>query len=193
MLLAGDKCKGESRTAVQACNDWLRMGAGRSIADLWERYRNIQEYSEEKPPSASYNTLIKWSSRYGWKARAEAYDQTQEDEKNAKREEIMKSGLALDFERIIILKMVADKLVHDVEESGIYIQDLKISSKGEPFYIDVINEPLLRQLRGVLDDLAKETGGRVAKSDMNLSGDVSIKGFVEVSPDDWDEAADEAN
>ena len=43
--LYGQRQKGESDNAVIACNDYLRMGPGRSLAKLLGRYQNAIENS----------------------------------------------------------------------------------------------------------------------------------------------------
>ena len=36
-LLAGERCEGESDRAVVACNDYLRLGPGRSLRKLLKK------------------------------------------------------------------------------------------------------------------------------------------------------------
>lgn len=117
-LVAGEKMKGESNKAVIACNDYLRMGPGRSLQKL---HRMYSESASDKPTTGNLRVLAGWSSKYGWVERAEAYDREIEAEKTAaekanqlaiaaRRKEIMQSGVALDFERVERLKRLADFL-----------------------------------------------------------------------------------
>ncbi len=46
--LVGQKQRGESYRAIQACNDYLRMGPGRSVAELRRNYQEMPE-NEEMP------------------------------------------------------------------------------------------------------------------------------------------------
>jgi hypothetical protein len=110
-LLAGERIKGESKKAIIACNDYLRMGAGRSLAKL------IQKYTKSTPDSAPTTNLRiakRWSTNYDWQARADAYDAQLEVEKNARRKEIMEAGLALDYERVSKLVELAEFLEEQI-------------------------------------------------------------------------------
>lgn len=129
------------------------------------------------PPVKRFATLADWSTTFGWQARAAAYDAGIEREKNealeARRREAMQTGLALDFERVIELKRLADFLKSQVYEQGeggdyhnIWLPDVKQVGSGEDAQrvdIERFNGALLEQLRGTFDDLAKETGGRKQK------------------------------
>jgi hypothetical protein len=42
-----------------------------------------------------------------------------------------------------------------------------------------------------LDDLEKETGGRIKKQELTHSGELEVKEYVSFSPDDWDEDTSE--
>lgn len=113
----------------------------------------------------------------------------------AEREaEAITTGLALKANRIKQL----EKLAHELEED-LYVKKLKWTqnAKGlgsgedfEKYTFEEFNEAEIRQLRGVYDDLAKETGGRVQQVDMKLKG--HVKAYMSVSPDDWDEELDKS-
>jgi hypothetical protein len=178
-LLAGKPLSGEVERNRIACNDYLRMGAGRSLAKLRQMY---VEYTSEKPPTVHLRTLQRWSSVYDWQARAAAYDAEIEQQKTAyveqRRREALESGLALDFERVLTLKHLADTLGREIwERSGefikdaIWLPDVKSIGSGEfAERIDIVrfNRAILEEFRSVLDDLAKETGGRRQKSDVDI-------------------------
>jgi hypothetical protein len=125
-------------------------------------------------------TLQQWSSRYDWPARAEAYDAQLEEQKNAHAQEIMRSGLALGHERVTKLKLLADFLEQELytrDETGAYsnlwLPDVKQIGAGDDAQrVDIVrfNTPLVEQYRGVLDDLAKETGGRKQTHDITSDG-----------------------
>lgn len=183
-LLVGEKAKGEGSPAVIACNDYLRMGPGRSLQKLCEWYRS----GTEVPPTKRLNTLKKWSQFYGWQARAEIYDAIIEAEKNAHRRSIMASGLALDYERVVKLKELTGLLlgeVYTVDKLGItqlvqdnvWLPDVKQIGSGEyAERVDItrFNAAIFEQVRGLLDDLAKETGGRKQEVKMEHRGSIGI-------------------
>jgi len=138
-----------------------------------ERYTEIDQ---DIPPTRSIATLKSWSTRYEWQERAESYDAELERRKNERRQEIMESGLALDFERTDELKRLAHFLIDQIYEQGengvyhnVWLPDVKQIGSGkdaERVDIERFNAAIMSELRGVLDDLAKETGGRKQKHEM---------------------------
>lgn len=183
-LLAGEKQKGESARAIQACNDYLRMGPGRSLRALAGKYSDIQQNTA---PTQSSDTLFRWSTRFDWQARAELYDEQLEADKNTRRKEIMESGLALDYERTWELKELAAFLKGQLYEKGdegvyhnVWMPDVKQIGSGdfaERVDLERFNGAIFEQYRGTLDDLAKETGGRKQRSELTgaNSGPIEIK------------------
>jgi hypothetical protein len=173
-LLVGERQKYESSAAIQACNDFLRLGPGRTLTDLHRRYTQCHQST---PPTESYDTLKQWSSRYGWASRAEAWDAGAEERKTQAYDQAMKSGLALDYERVKELKELANFLIDQVYEQGpdgtfhnVWVPDVKSVGAGD--YVEIVdierfNSGLIQQLRSTLDDLAKETGGRVKKQEIS--------------------------
>jgi hypothetical protein len=184
-LLAGEIKEGESGKAIIACNDWLRLGSGRSLPALEARYR---KKPQNTAPTRSLNTLQNWSKTYGWQERAGAYDQAIDAEKTAtneaRRKEIMESGLALDFERVNELNEVYEKLKLEFVRNGLWYTDTKLSATGAIVEVEVFNKPLIDSLRATLDDLAKETGGRKQKTETEHSGVMGFKFIEGVSEND---------
>lgn len=168
-LLAGEKQDRETKKAIQACNDYLRMGPGRSLQKLHQIYI---ESTSDIPLTKHLRTLAEWSRNYNWQARANAYDTEIEQQKNEataqRRKEALESGLALDFERIIKLNGFFAKLENELEENGLYYTDLKVSAKGDVVEVPTFNKVLIDELRGLLDDIAKEMGGRSNKFDVKI-------------------------
>lgn len=177
-LLAGQRQSGESDKAVIACNEWLRMGSGRSIAGLAEKFADAHTRSQ---PTTSYGTLRQWSSDFAWADRAREYDATWEQRKNAERDAIFNYGLALDYERLRKLYRLATLLEAQIYERGesgvlhnIWTPEVKIIGVGknaEKIEFERFNAPLLEQFRKVLDDIAKEVGGRTVRQDITSDGE----------------------
>ena len=175
-LLAGAAQSGESSKAIQACNDYLRMGPGRSLAELHRQYTDHDSGTRLDPPTEVYTTLRNWSSRYDWAARAAQWDAEAEERKTAAYEMAMGTGLALDYERVNSLKKLAGFLEGQIYEQGeggafhnVWVPDVKVVGHGdsaEVVDIERFNAGLIDQFRRTLDDLAKETGGRVAKTEL---------------------------
>lgn len=183
-LIAGEIKEGESKDAVIAFNDYARMGLGRSLAKLCERYQS----ATETPPTKRLNTLKRWSTDFGWQERVEAYEKVIDVEKTARadvrRKAIMDAGLALDYERVNELNEIYEKLKFEFIKSGLWYTDTKLSSTGVAVDVDVFNKPLIDSLRATLDDLAKETGGRKQKVDMEHGGKVKVEDDSRLSEDD---------
>lgn len=160
--LAGERQAGETSKAIQALNDYLRMGSGRSMQKLCDRYQTNAETS----PTKRLATLKEWSVAYGWQERAESYDAQTEAVKNQRRSELLEAGLALDYERISELTEIYAKLKAEFADKGLWYTDIKLSAKGDTVEVDVFNKALIDCLRGALDDVAKETGGRKQKTEV---------------------------
>lgn len=164
-LLAGERKEGETDRAVQACNDYLRLGPGRSLSKLLSKYT---KRNQKEPVTESESTIKKWSADYDWQLRASAYDAVLEEMRNEKRRKEFDAGLALDYERIRKLKKLANLLEQDLTVR-LWLDDVKSIGSGEfAERVDLIrfNSALVEQYRGVLDDLAKEVGGRKQKSEV---------------------------
>lgn len=182
-LLAGERAPGETGKAVQACNDWLRLGPGRTLRVLAAKYRKTPQNS----PTDSPGTLAKWSQSYGWAIRAEAYDAIREEVKNAERQRVLNRGLALDYKRLQKLYRLAATLEAELYRRGmdatgndealvnLWLADVKSIGGGKfapPERVDLVrfNAPLVEQLRGVYADIAKEAGGRVERHELGAPG-----------------------
>jgi hypothetical protein len=197
--LAGQRQKKESSKAVQACNDYLRAGPGRSLVVLCQQYSKSHQ---ESPPTLFLGTLKKWSSRYGWAERAESYDAKLEQQKTERAQEIMQSGLALDHERVVHLKHLSSFLEDQIYEQGkdgvyhnVWLPDVKQIGSGETAErvdIERFNSALIDQYRGTLDDLAKETGGRKTKTEHSGPDGGPIETKTDVTSSEIDRGIAEA-
>ena len=166
-LLAGEPKERETAKAIQACNDYLRMGPGRSLDKLCERY----QIATEAPPTKRLQTLKGWSSAFGWVERAGLYDAEQEAAKTDEIARLRSEGLAADHERIRELDAIFQALKTEFAEGeGLWYKDTKLSAKGTSVVVDVFNKPLIDSMRGVLDDIAKEVGGRRQQLSMEHTG-----------------------
>jgi hypothetical protein len=164
----------EGRQANAAFSDYARMGARRSLRDLVARY----ETTPDTAPSTKWSTVTSWSVKFEWVARAKAFDIIQQaaDQAayDARRREIMESGLALTHERVAKLTKLFEKLEgYATSEERIWLPDVKSIGQGEDAErVDIyrFNSALIEQIRGTLDDLAKETGGRIKNVDVKTDG-----------------------
>lgn len=171
-LVVGERQRGESSMAVIACNDYCRMGYRRSMRKLERMYEDMDEQGVPVP-TTSMRTMELWSQRYGWVARAEAYDMAKEAQRNARAEAIMESGFALEHERVYQLNELLKDTIKELSEKGFWGLRKKIlkTQQGD----EVVSERFFRKdvmdtIRGLMDDLAAETGGRVQKKHLEVSG-----------------------
>jgi len=92
------------------------------------------------------------------------------DELREKAEfEALNVGLAKTSERVELLKRLADRMVNDLFKDDLFWTD-EVKGIGSGPIAQIVdyeefNASEIRELRGVLDDIAKETGGRVQKVD----------------------------
>lgn len=200
--LAGERKSNESDRAVQGCNDYLRMGPGRSLPKLHGRYTKS---NKKEQPTDSLQTLKNWSTDFGWQKRAAEYDAASERDKNARRQKVFDTGLAQDHARVTELKKLAGFLKGEIYETNgvveghesefkhhkVWLRDVKVVGGGEDAYPVTIyrfNSQLIDQYRGVLDDLAKEVGDRRQKQLGDASSPVHS---VNMSLDEWRKQQDE--
>jgi hypothetical protein len=152
------------------------MGPGRSLSALAEAYAE----SAQNSPTQRLGTLKKWCGTYAWVERAAFHDTRLEDAKNARTHDIMESGLALAHERVVKLKNLAGFLEEQMMEKGedgvyhnVWVPDVKMIGQGqwaERVDIEHFNSAIISEYRATLDDIAKETGGRVQKQQTEISG-----------------------
>ena len=73
------------------------------------------------------------------------------------------TGLALKENRVAKLQILADKMEADILKDRLWVQDVKSIGNGENFQaidFEYFNKAEVDAYRGVLDDIAAETGGR---------------------------------
>lgn len=184
--LVGERSKGETDTAIAACNDWLRLGPGRSIPALLAMYQDkVKIIRNFAPPSTSPKTLGAWSSKFKWPDRAAVFDVQWDAIQNEERARELNMGLALDYERVRRLKQLADFLEGQLYERttdgkfpNIWNPDVKSVGAGEDMEIVEIerfNAALIREYRETLNDLAKEVGGRIQKQEVSGKGGGAVQ------------------
>lgn len=169
----------ESSKAHTAFCDYARMGAGRSLGKLHEQYTGDKsgqsrgKVGAEKPPTKHLSTLETWSSKHNWQDRVKVYDTHIEAEKTAEAQRLRTEGLAADHARIYELDKLYRALDREFDGGkGIWYSDIKVSSRGDEVEVPAFNNALISQMRGVLDDIAKEVGGR--KQRLEHSGSVDL-------------------
>lgn len=176
----------ETPRARQAWADYLALGPERSLAKLValysERRQTAGRARARRGPTVRIATLEAWSQRFGWQARLQAItDQAAaeaEAEQRAYVRSIMETGFALAHERVSVLKELADTLLADLRtEEKRWLRDVKGIGQGDNWaQVDIVrfNSAELEQLRGLLDDIAKETGGRPKTVKVDIEAKVRL-------------------
>lgn len=193
--LSGQRQKSESDAAVVACNDFLRLGAGRKISTLIQSYSNKLKIKRGyEPPTDSAGTLYQWSLKFNWDDRASEYDATWEARKNEERQQVFNQALALDFGRVRELIELAELLkeqIYEQDQDGnfhnIWNPDVKSIGSGEfaeRVDIERFNSAIIQQYRETLADIAKEVGGRVQKNEHTGANGAPIQHDVNIRVED---------
>jgi IS30 family transposase len=95
-------------------------------------------------------------------------------------------GLRSREKRIEKLENLANRIERDLEDkldpetfslvkSGLWFRDVKLSSTGMKVDVDVFAEGLIRQYRGLMDDIAKERGERTSKTEITGAGGAPVQ------------------
>jgi len=132
----------ESEKQYQAFLDYVNLGSARSLSKLAGMYERQQQQKETIPP-VSPTTLKSLSLRFSWVSRARAFDQSAldalQEAQAVTRRETFSTGLALDYNRVKYLQ----GLLRKIEQNG-----------------GLNSAAMIAQVRGILSDIAQETGGR---------------------------------
>jgi hypothetical protein len=164
------KLRGETANAKRAFMDYLAMGATRSVPKLLKIYRS-PPYTDSKgdnpPPARQKKTLYAWSSAYNWVERVKQVSDQQLEvilkEQRRALAAAYQERLAQPAERIKTLNQIAEMIVDYLTEHSLMTTTVKQVGAGkntrmvEESKMDVA---AIQALRGLLDDLARETGGR---------------------------------
>jgi len=95
----------------------------------------------------------------------------------AKQSSPLKEGLAIKENRIALLQQLADAMRRDlIDNDKTWIVERVVTVGNQPVEIEGFNHQEMNQMRGVLDDLAKETGGRTINANLNVreKGEITV-------------------
>jgi hypothetical protein len=147
----------ESSAANRALRDYLALGPTRSLAALLDRYAG-----QPGAPTHSAGTLRNWAGMFFWADRAQYFDSIQAAQQ---RQSARSTGAALAHERVETLKTLLAQVEQFLQMAQrlarIGDQDLNQAGAAERMALVLRSSaPLFGQARGMLADLARETGGR---------------------------------
>ena len=181
-LLAGIRQDNESFNAVLACNDYLKLGPRRSITKLKKKYDKRYDKAEkagldtlESVPRYHRTLLSKWCYDFRWVARAEHYEQQRQKKLAIQDKLVLEQGLSRPACRVEELTSLYNKLTKVLDKDGLYMRDT-FTYKGTMTTKKRYNASLINNIRGILDDIARETGGRTQYSDVTVRGLAGLVG-----------------
>lgn len=201
----------ETPKALQAFADYLALGDKRSLEKLLESYQSRPMGG----PTRQLSQLKKWSAQHGWQARIAAIAADAAEAARAVEAEhhraIMTRRYALDHARVEKLDHLADMLAEEMEDDDLrWLKEKKSIVVGrepvivtgedgqermigsvpqyETFWVQRPNHRWVEQARGLFDDIAKETGGRIQKAELTGKNGGPLSYVVErvVFTDDGD-------
>jgi hypothetical protein len=166
----------ETAKSKQAWADYVALGPDRSLEKLAAHYqerRRQRRGRKASVPTTRVRTLFEWSRVYGWQQRlqdiADREVKEAEEREAAHIREILESGYALPHERVALLKRLIEPLVADLSGDRRWLKDFKWiggGESGEKVEIERFNAAEFDQLRGLLDDIAKEKGERIKRTEL---------------------------
>jgi hypothetical protein len=128
---------------------YLRMGPSRSLLGAVHL-----EEAQKSPKKSSFSVPGAWKDaveRWGWKERAEAYDEY-------RRKQVFTQGNAYDVHRVERLNHYSERLEQELDK----MFDALPKRMKKPWF----NYFLFDKYLQTMDALAQETGGRVKKSEV---------------------------
>jgi hypothetical protein len=151
--LAWEQQPGEPARWFARFTAYRLLGFNRSLIDALNAEKDAKGRERaQRAPGSWRRAAVAWQ----WQARAEAWDaslaQQAEQLAEAERIRVLSSGFAQTHERVRLLGDLVEQLRAEVKE--------RLWDEAR------LNEGLLRQLRGLLDDLAAETGGRIKRAEV---------------------------
>lgn len=118
-----------------------------------------------EPPFSVTRELVKY---YRVRDNVKVSEIVASDQNNA-----LNTGLALRENRVAKLQKLAELMEKDILSGRLWVEDVKSIGNGENFKeidFEYFNKAEVDAYRGVLDDIAAETGGRVKKNEVTGAG-----------------------
>lgn len=183
--------EGETSAANAALIEYARMGYGRGLKPLREKFSKMDD-----PPTKSYATIVNWSSKLDWVARVERWEEIERKRDELvwreRRDELRQKEWA-NFDR---LQDIITEILKDVPK---FIgRKEKVIDKGKPEVIDAngrqihAGKPEVKVITLELDGsllirfikTASEIGRRAAEMDQNYMAKLMNEiDFAKLSPE----------
>lgn len=108
-------------------------------------------------------TVERWKKRADILARVTAH-------KEAFKDRALTEGFADKRARIALLNSTAQDIARWLAENAYERTEVKVAANGEAIEYKIFDQPRYSQLRGALDDIAKEMGERATKQEITGAG-----------------------
>lgn len=182
-----ERMPGEPLRWYERFNRLRLMPPPRSIAAVFQQEDAKKRKTAREGTSGSW---YEYARRWDWDARIAAWDAHQAKEVEAaiaaERQKVLSEGYALMHERVKTLNVVAKKLVSDIAKGKLYRTDVRSVGTGkdaERVDVELFEEGVIRELRGCLDDIAKELGERVKRTETAIT-ELPSNVYIGFNPDE---------
>ena len=126
------------------------------------------------------------AERWRWQERAELWDDENGRLEQERKEEIMRTGFSLDYERVAALKEIAIVEGRIAADLAATIQADPKTARNQKLTFSY--EAWKKQFASTLDDIAKETGGRVRRINIHAELESYAIGFAQEQGYDLEQA-----
>lgn len=163
-----EKQEGEPALWFRRFERYRLMFPRRSVCALYheEHPKKNQEKPRTNPGPEWYEAAKHWR----WEERAEAWDAHEFAEEEKIKVRVMRSGFALQHNRIVALQeQLSTLLTYTQEEHRVWVPDVKgIGTGSDAERVDLVqfNDALFKEIREYLADIADEMGERIKKKDV---------------------------
>jgi len=131
--------------------------------------QTLSDEERQKSAKRAPGCWDRWSAKHKWVARVEAYDNhldgIAQAAKEAEIQRVMSEGYAQRHERVRVLNKTAKKLEKFLELDTEGTENYWLTGPKSVMF----NTGMLAEFRAALDDLAKEVGQRVTKSETTIN------------------------
>jgi hypothetical protein len=159
----------------------------RTVAAIYSEEHPEETTKDDKRRQNAPGSWYEIAKQWQWEERAEAYDAAQFAEEEKIKQRVMRSGYALQHNRMLALqKHLEDLIAMAEEEKNIWIPEVRTFQSGKDSTSTVekvqFNDPLFKEIREYLTDIADEMGERVKKKSISFD-DPPANIYIGFDPD----------
>lgn len=162
-----EKQEGEPAIWFRRFERYRLMFPRRSVAAVY--HEEHPQTNPDKPRQKPGHDWYDIANRWHWQERAEAWDAHEFAEEEKIKVRVMRSGFALQHNRILMLQeQLRALLARTKDEQQVWIPDVKAVGFTQ---VDLVqfNDALFKEIREFTTDIAEEMGERVKKKDVTVT------------------------